>query len=220
MKVVIADGFHEADYIISLFKNRKNDLVVINESEDICKYLSLNNNIPIMKGRCTRESDLREAGCENCDLFIALSEDDYRNYVACKTAKMLIGAKRCVATVINPKNVAIFKQLGIDSVVSSTYLMGQLIHNVTSVDNLINALSIEDAKVFIGELLVSSDYAIVNQSLREINISEIATVASIIRDGMVIIPNGRTIIQDGDKILIVSSEDNRDQVLSFLQRKK
>ena len=29
MKVVIADGYHEADYIINLFNDHKNDLVVI-----------------------------------------------------------------------------------------------------------------------------------------------------------------------------------------------
>ena len=109
MKLVIADGMHEADYIISLFNTKHNELIVINEDEYACKYLSLNNDIPVMKGRCTRENELREAGAENCDLFIALSEDDYKNYVACRTAKDLLGAKRCIATVINPKNVEIFK---------------------------------------------------------------------------------------------------------------
>ena len=66
MKIVIADGFHEADYIISLFNTKFNDLVVINEDEDVCRYLSESNDIPVMHGRCTRANELKEAGAENC----------------------------------------------------------------------------------------------------------------------------------------------------------
>ena len=65
MKIVIANGKHEADYIISTYNSRSNTLVVINESEEDCKYLSVRNGIPVMKGLATRETDLREAGAEN-----------------------------------------------------------------------------------------------------------------------------------------------------------
>ena len=78
MKVVIANGFHEADYIISLFNTRHNDLIVLNDDEYVCQYLSLKNDIPVMRGKATRKTDLKEAGAENCVLFLALSEDDYK----------------------------------------------------------------------------------------------------------------------------------------------
>jgi len=220
MKVVIADGFHEADYIISLFNTKLNDLVVINEDEDVCRYLSSSNDIPVMKGRCTRASDLKEAGAENCDIFIALSEDDYKNYVACKTAKMLIGAKRCIAMVINPKNVQIFKELGIDSAVSATYLLGEQVRNLTSIENMVNSLSLEDEQIFIAEIRISEDLAVVGKTLREINVSELGTIASITRDGKTLIPNGHSIIEAGDKVLIVTTVENRDQIVSEFQRKK
>ena len=220
MKVVIADGFHEADYIISLFNTKLNDLVVINEDEDVCRYLSSSNDIPVMKGRCTRASDLKEAGAENCDIFIALSEDDYKNYVACKTAKMLIGAKRCIAMVINPKNVQIFKELGIDSAVSATYLLGEQVRNLTSIENMVNSLSLEEEQIFIAEIRISEDLAVTGKTLREINVSELGTIASITRDGKTLIPNGHSTIEAGDKVLIVTTVENRDQIVSVFQRKK
>ena len=185
MKVVIADGFHEADYIVGLYNNKRNDLVVINEIEDVCRYLSLNNEIPVMRARSTREDELKEAGAENCDLFISLSEDDYKNYVACRTAKDLLGAKRCIATVINPKNVDIFKSLGIDSVISSTYLLGERVNNITSVENLINSF-----------------------------------ISSVMHDNSPIIPNGQTILQENDKVIVVTTKDNTDKIINIFQRKK
>lgn len=220
MKVVIADGMHEADYIISLFNNRYNELIVINEDEYACKYLSLKNDIPVMKGRCTRENELKDAGAQNCDLFLALSEDDYKNYVACKTAKDLLGAKRCIATVINPKNVDIFRTLGIDSVVSSTYLLGERVQNITSVENLINSLSLEDDKIQIVEFKLTEGLDVIGKSLADINISNIGTISSVIQDNSAIIPNGQTILKENDKVIVVTNKDNTDKIISIFQRKK
>ena len=61
MKVVIADGVHEADYLIGLFNTKKNNLIVINEDEDVCRYLSFNHDIPVMNCKCTKENELQEA---------------------------------------------------------------------------------------------------------------------------------------------------------------
>lgn len=219
MKIVIADGFHEADYIISMFNTKQNDLVVINEDEDACKYLSTNNEIPVMRGRCTRENELREAGAENCDLFIALSEDDFKNYVACKTAKQLLGAKRCIATVLNPKNVSIFKDLGIDSVVSSTYLLAERVSNSTSVENMISALSLEDDKIQILEFRLDKNCEVVGKSLANINISNSATISCLLRHGSAIIPNGQTVLNADDKVLIVTTKESADSVIELFQRK-
>ena len=152
MKVVIVGGRHEADYIISMYNNKKNDLIVINQDEDVCRYLSAQNNIPVMRGISTRQSDLHLAGAENADLFIALAENDHENYVACKLAKKVFGAKRCIAAVINPKNVDAFRSLGIDSVLSATYLLGEQIRNAASIENLIRTLSLEN-----DEIVMSSE---------------------------------------------------------------
>ena len=220
MKIVIADGFHEADYIISLFNTRHNDLVVLNEDEYVCEYLSLKNDIPVMHGKATRRTDLREAGAENCDLFISLSEDDYKNYVACKMVKLTMNAKRCIATVINPKNVALFRELGIDMVMSSSYLLGERIKNLTSVENMVNSLSIENEHIFIDEIMIKESLAVTGKTLAEINISDLGSVASIIRNDNALIPNGQMTLQEGDKVLIVTTAENRNRVISIFQRKR
>ncbi|MBQ6334612.1 MAG: TrkA family potassium uptake protein [Erysipelotrichaceae bacterium] len=220
MKIVIADGYNEADYMISLFNNRHNELIVINEDEDTCRYLSQNNNIPVMYGRCTRFNELEEAHAENADLFIVLSNDDYKNYVACKTAKQLFGVKRCIATVANPKNVTIFKQLGIDSAVCSTYLLGQRVKDITSVDNLISSLSIEDDKIIIVELVVTNDLEICGKTIADINIAAMGNISSVIHDGNALIPNGQTVMNENDRILIVTTHENKNRILNILRKKK
>lgn len=218
MKIVIADGMHEADYIIGFFNNKDNDLVIINEDPEACKYLSDKNDLPVMLGRCTRENELIAAGAENCDIFVALSEDDYKNYVACKSAKRILNAKRCIATVLNPKNVSLFKTLGVDSVVCSTYLLGEQINNLSSVESMVNSLPLEDDKVLILELVITKHDKVLNKSLADINISELGTISSILREDKVIIPNGQTILNEHDKILIVTTTENKKKILNIFKR--
>ena len=219
MKIVITDGMHEADYIIGMYNTRENDIIVLNESEEACKYLSVSNGIPVMKGKCTRETDLREAGAEDADLFIALSKNDMNNYVACKTAKMLLGVKKCIATVVNPKNVEMFKKLGVDSVISSTYMLGESIRNAASIESLMKTLSLEDSQVVIMEIGITENLRVCNKTLKELNISNLSTVSMITRNQKSIIPNGNTMLMKDDKVLVVTTEENRETITSVFQRK-
>ena len=91
MKIVIADGMHEADYIIGFFNNKDNDLVIINEDPEACKYLSDKNDLPVMLGRCTRENELIAAGAENCDIFVPLAISD-NDMVKCRKTTFGIDA--------------------------------------------------------------------------------------------------------------------------------
>ena len=220
MKIVIADGLHEADYIIKSYMSRKNDLIIINEDLDACSYLSANNGISVMHGRSTRESDLREAGAENADLFIALSKNDMNNYVACKTAKKLLNVKRCIATVLNPKNVDVFKKLGIDSVSCSTYLLGEQIRNAGAIENMINTLSLDDNKIMIIEFRITEDLKVCDMTLKDLKISHLGSVSTITRGPQVIIPNGNTRLHPDDRVLIVTKEENKNAIFNFFKRKK
>ncbi len=219
MKIVITDGEHEADYIIKTYKSRNNDLIVINNNEEICKYLSVNNAIPVMFGRSTRESDLIEAGAEDADLFISLSMNDMDNYVACQTAKQLLRAKRCIARVINPKNVQIFRKLGIDSVLCSTYLLGEQIRSAANVENLINSLTLEDNRILIMEVKITRDLSVCNKTLKELNLSHLGSISMVTRGTNVLIPNGELQLMENDKVLIVTNEENQSAMMEAFQRK-
>ena len=220
MKIVIANGNNQADYIISKYNTRVNDLIVINEDEEVCKRLSMQNGISVNIGDATKEGDLRDAGAEDADLFIALSENDVTNYIACQIAKKILGAKRCIAVVINPKNVQVFRQLGIDSVLCSTYLLGEVINNAASVENLMNSLTLDDNQIIILEFRIISSMAVCGKTLKEIGISDLATVSAIYRNQKGIIPNGNTVLENNDRVLVVTTEDNRDSVMKVFQRKK
>jgi len=128
--------------------------------------------------------------------------------------------KRCISTVTNPKNVDIFKELGIDSVLSSTYILGEQIRNAASIENLINSLSLEDEKIIIVELKITDKLRVEGMCLKDIGISDIGSISVIIRGQKSIIPNGNTQLMADDKVLLVTNEENREAVLKVFKRKK
>lgn len=212
MKIVIVEGKHDADYLIKMYKKSKNELIIINSKIDTCTYLSEKNGINVLYGRPTKEFDLNLAAIHGADLFIALSEDDAENYVACKMAKYLFNVKRCIATVINPKNVDIFKKLNIDSALNSSYLLAEEIKIETSVEELIKTLSLVDNKILIIELIIQSHYPICGKALKEIDFAKKGSVTCIYRNAQVLIPNGNSLILEGDKVFVVTTKEFKNDI--------
>ena len=145
MKIVICGGSHAADFIIQTFKGQSHKLIVINENREASKYITRNNKIPVFHGEFWRKHILEEAHVHDADLLVALGYKDCDNFVACLHAKKEFGVKKCICIVNNPKNVEIFRELGVDSVISSTQLLAFSILSESSLENLVKAVSIEDA---------------------------------------------------------------------------
>lgn len=220
MKIVIADGGHAADYIIKTFKKRSNKLIVINSRKETAQYLTNANKIPVFYGEPFNMSVLDNAHIEDCDLFIALGYNDADNFVSCMLAKKVYNAKKCICIVANPKNVEIYRNLGIDSVISSTYLLASSIVSESSLEKLTKSMSFEDEKIVLTEIIVKETYALANKQIMEINFPKYGTISCVYRKPNVIIPNGKTLIMPGDNLFIVSAIKDQKNIINFVQKEK
>lgn len=219
MKIVIVNGRHESDFIIKKFKKDKHQLVVINKDKEFAEYISNNNQIPVLCEDSTKAYTLSDAGVEGADVLIALSSDDIENYVTCITAKKLFNVKRVVSLVQNPKRVDLFKQLGIDSAVCSTYLLGESVKNETIIETFTKKLSLENDKIMIAETLIGEDFKIANKQIKDIVFPPAVNISCIYRDPEVIIPNGSSTIKPGDKLIIVSRPEDQESIIDFVNTK-
>ena len=220
MKIVIAGGSHAADYIIKRFKSSSNKLIVINESRETAQYLTKSNKIPVFYGQPYKYFVLDEANVENADVFIALGNVDTDNYVSCLLAKRVFNVKKVICTVNNPKNVDLYRELGIDSVISSTQLLASSVMNESSLEDLIKTMSLEDEQIVLTEVVMRPNYEIVDKKIMDINFPKNGNISCIYRKPNVIIPNGSTIILPKDKLLIVSTPKHQKEILTFIQKVK
>jgi trk system potassium uptake protein TrkA len=220
MKILIANGTHEADFMIKKFKKDKHKLIVINPNKEFGQYISSNNKVPVICADPTKAYTFDDANANQADVLIALSENDIDNYATCVIAKKLFNIKRTVSVVRNPKRVDLFKQLGVDSVINSTYLLGESIKNESIIDEFIQTISIENDKIVITELIVDENYEITGKTLKNANIPKSINISCIFRDPEVIIPDGDTEISAGDKLVIVCKNEQHDEMIDFIQKEK
>ncbi len=61
------------------------------------------------------EEDLRRAGIEDTEVFVAVSQGDNRNIMSAQIAKHLFNVKRVVCRIYDPLRQEIFNNLGIEA---------------------------------------------------------------------------------------------------------
>ncbi|MBT6492821.1 MAG: Trk system potassium transporter TrkA [Deltaproteobacteria bacterium] len=155
----------------------------------------------VLQGDCTDLELLREAAIESCDLFCAVSEDDQRNMLAALLAKRHSQARTAVL-VHQPEFIPVLDSLGVESVISPrmvtigeilTHVRKGMIHSVTQ-------MSHSDAELLELEVPVGS--AMDHTPLKDLKFPKGALVAAIANDDIVVIPDGETIIDAGNRAFI------------------
>ena len=218
MKIVVAGGSYGAEYIVSMLRGKENELIVINPSKEVASGIVKRLKTPVYVGSPWRKYALEEANAYDADAFIALSNNDADNYASCLLAKTVFTAKKCVCVVSNPKNVQIYTELGIDSVISSSYLLGQSIKNESSVEDLFKTLSLENGKIVMIEAVVLSKFKIANKMLKDIRFPNYASICCIERFPDVIIPKGDTYIEPKDKLFVICKSADQRKVMAFIRQ--
>lgn len=124
--------------------------------------------------------------------------------------------ERAVATVSNPRNVSVFKKLGVNTAISATYTIAKIIEQASTIENLVNSLSIEQENIVLSELLLTGKCAVVNKKLKELSLPKNVIICCILRNVDMIVPNGETVLQEHDKLLLLCPTALQECVLDML----
>ena len=132
MYIIIVGGGKVGYYLAKTLAPEKHKLVLIEEDGQLCDKIAgeLNDlGVGLINGDGTDINYLKDAEIENADILIAVTGYDQNNLVACQLAKNYFTVPRTIARVNNPKNIKVFKRLGVDSVVSSTAHIADMIEH-------------------------------------------------------------------------------------------
>ncbi len=220
MKIVIAGGNSQAEFIVANFKGKGNELIVINPNKDVADSILKRCRVPVYVGSPWRKYALEETDSYDADVFIALCDKDTDNFASCTLAKRCFNARKTICVVSNPKNVDLYTKLGIDSVISSTYLLSESIQRSSSVESMIKTLSLDNDKVNVIEATILSKHRICDKKIMEIGFPKYASIAAIYRNYQIIIPNGQIELKAKDVLLVVTAKENQKKILAYLQAEK
>jgi trk system potassium uptake protein len=168
-------------------------------------YLALEEEFEhaVQYGDATELWVLERSGIQRADLVVAVTGDDEDNMLVCQVAKEKYLCGRIIARVNNPRNHDHFRLLGIQPAVSATDLILRLIEHEVPRYGLVHLLALEEERLEIIELEVSSDAPVVGQRVSDIDLPEGSLIISVLRGGSGFVPKPDTVIEDGDEVLLV-----------------
>lgn len=202
---VIVIGAGEVGTAIAEALYRENDVVVI--ERDHTRYEVLQSlDILVIEGSGSSAKTLDEADVKNCDLLIACTDVDEVNIVACAASKQL-GSPLTVARVQDPDYLHHWSQgyLGVDYMVCNELITANAIVMNLTVPDAKHVNAFADGKILMTEIPVKSGSAIAGLTVLESQAPRGCTIASLIRDGRIIIPNGDDIILEGDLLVSIGT---------------
>lgn len=214
MKIVVAGGRDEADFLIGLLLMGKHKLIAVNGDMDYCEHLAgAYDGLSVIYGDPCKEYVMEDAGIRGFDIVIALREKDADNLEICQMAKRLFAVKKTVCTVRNPKNVEIFELLGVDRAISATYMLAHYIEQASIVEDLVRVMPLENQKVLVNEIMVKSDCPAVDQKIADMELPFNTIISCIIRDTEVIVPNGQNRIMAGDRLVVMTTPQSQKEAI-------
>lgn len=209
-KIMVVGGSRIAHYLGKRLEDSNLDLKIIEMDEERCQELS--RDLPkasIIMGDGTSQEILLEERIDEMDAVVTLTGFDEENIIISLFAKTLNVSK--IITKINRYVYSsIFPAIDLGSIISPKMITSNLvvkfvrslsdsIGHVRSLYKIIND-QIEVAEFFIAK---SSNYTDI--TFKELHFKPNVLVACIIRDGVVILPEGSDMMRVNDTVIILSN---------------
>ena len=121
MKIAVAGSSDYAKILVGLLAARNHKVTVIDKDKEFCEHVNA------VLGDPCRQFILEEAGIRNYDVILALGREDTDNFEICQMCRKVFGVRKAVCVVKNPRNVEVFRQLGMDMVINIPEMIADMI---------------------------------------------------------------------------------------------
>jgi len=212
MKVLIVGGGKTLYFLCRNFTAKGYEVVIINRDRAECVQLARQLSATVVCGDGSDARILKEAGAMGADAILAITPNDQDNLVICQLASLQFGVPRAVALANDPENAEVFEKLGV-SAYSTTRIVGSLIEQRASLEQITNLLPVGEGRVNVTEIVLDGDSPVAGKLLKDIDLPENALVAVVIRDNRPIVPRGASRLMAGDRVVLITLPENHGPVL-------
>jgi len=180
---------------------------IIERDRGRCEYLAeVLDKTVVLHGEGTDQRLLLAEGVRDVDMFVSAADEEEENVLTALLAKRL-GAKRVVALVDTTEYLPLASTIGVDVVMSPMLAAVSTILQFVRQGRIISVSTLREELVEAIEFIAMETSDIVGKPLRKLSIPKGALVGSIVRDEEVLIPDGNTVIEDGDRVILFARPD-------------
>ncbi len=213
MKIIIVGCGKVGETLAAELGEEGNDITVVDLSQEKVKTVSEKLDVMGVVGNGATNTTLREAGIEEADLLIAVTESDELNLLCCTIAKK---SRKCrvIARVRNPEyrtEVSYLKnELGLAMVINPEYAAAEEISRVLHFPIATNIDTFAKGKVELLKFKLSEENTLVGMPVKDVvaKLKCNILVCTVERDDEAYIANANFVFASGDLVSIIASRKN------------
>ena len=189
--------------------NEGHDITVMDTNREVVTDLVNNTDVQGVVGNALIVKDLAEAGVDEANIIIAMTDSDETNILCCLMARKR-GAKHSVARVRNPhyaeQLVFMREELGISMMINPEFQTANDISRMLRYPNAIHVETFAKGRMELAEMKVAEGSILDGMQLSAISVKLRLhmLVCAVKRGEEILIPDGSFRLTAGDKIYITA----------------
>lgn len=226
MKIIILGAGQVGGTLAENLASEANDITVVDTDGDRLRELQDRIDIRTVQGKGSYPNILRQAGADDADMLVAVTNSDEVNMIACQIAYTLFHTPTKIARVravpyMTRGNLFSNEALPIDVLISPEQLVTNHIKRLIEHPGALQVLDFAEGKVQLVAVKAYHGGPLVGQELRFLrqHMPSIDTrVAAIFRRDRAIMPEGSTTIEVDDEVFFIAAKNHIRAVMSELRK--
>jgi trk system potassium uptake protein TrkA len=226
MKIVILGAGQVGGSVAESLVSEHNDITVVDLEPQRLRTLQERLDLRTVLGSGAHPSVLTEAGIEDADLLVAVTQSDETNLVACRIAARMFNVPRRIARVRATDYLANERILGedgfdVDLSICPEQILTDYIVKLVEFPEALQVLDFAGGKVSLVAVRAFSGGPLVGRPLKDLrrHIPNIDTrIVAIFRGDGSIVPDGDTVIEAGDEVFCLAAAEHIREVMRELRR--
>lgn len=225
MKIIILGAGQVGGSLAASLTTESNDITVVDNNEKALQALQDRLDLRTVTGMASHPIVLRQAGADDADMIIAVTDSDETNMVACQVAYTVFHTPTKIARVrsveyLNFPQLFSQESLPVDVLISPEQLVTHDIQRLIEHPGALQVLDFANDQVQLVAVRAYYGGPLVGRELRTLreHMPHVDTrVAAIYRRDHAIIPEGHTVIEADDEVFFVAAKKNIQKVISELR---
>ena len=226
MKIIILGAGQVGASVAANLASEANDITVVDDNPGVLQELQDRLDIRTIVGHASYPETLAQAGADDADMILAVTNSDETNMVACQVAYTLFHTPTKIARVrsvdyLNHSRLFAQEALPVDVLISPEQLVTEYIERLIANPGALQVLDFAGGRVQLVAVRAYHGGPLVGHELRELRQhipGADARVAAIFRRGKAIVPGGDTIIEVDDEVFFVAARKHIRGVMSELRK--
>ncbi|MBM3353393.1 MAG: Trk system potassium transporter TrkA [Betaproteobacteria bacterium] len=226
MKIVILGAGQVGASVAESLLSEQNDITVVDLDGPRLRALQDRLDLRTVTGNAAHPGVLREAGIEDADLLVAVTQSDETNLVACKLATRMFNVPRRVARVraadfLQDEQVLGREGFEVDLAICPEQVLTEYLVKLVEFPEALQVLDFADGRVSLVAVRAFQGGPMVGRPIRDLRShvpSVDARIVAVFRQDKAILPEGDTVILAGDEVFCLAASRDIRQVMQELRR--